>query len=739
MTSADSAPMPRLTRIYIRALILTALGSISLFALADQSPSFFIIGVVGSSIGYWYITQGPSSISRLSINALLAIVVVLGLINALRGNFSVDSFAFFSLLLLVLKLFDLRTPRDHGQILVLSLAIMIAAALTSNSMLTGVGVVLMGFVLIRGLMLFRLYALSTSPCSKAVFDPIGSVDLRSMQTIIGFVCSIVAILIFLVMPRSLGSSAFGQWGGAGAVSLTSGFADDVELGRPGRITSSPTPVLRMTVRDRNDRPVGNPNSRAIYLRGSVLTQYDNGHWVAQRDQDIPVTFRTRVIEQNQSVPIVNDNSRAQWTHEYSIIFDRPEQNYGYLFSPWKPLELKSSEFESRVGVDTQTRMILLSNQPINSYRVRTSNPEFETPEFPSGSQRPEIDDDGITIEIASLAQQILARAGVDPDPSSRSMRQDIQAVRALETHLRTQFTYTLDSEPIPAGRDATEWFLFGRQEGHCEYYASALTLMSRSVGVQARVVTGYVAAEYNDLTDSYMVRESNAHAWVEALVAPGFWRTFDGTPQSDFHDIHEPEPSFFRSISKLYETIEHAWVTAVIGYDTDSRSAVFGDMDPNLGLSTFANSLQDRFAAGRVQLFRKALITAGVIFVGTMILGLSLIFLLRMPVLESIRSRLGQLMARATSRSESSRTQLAAKQLTSLIHAKLADVGDPCPTGVPLRMHLDSLDHSQQPEFFGPLDQAVALMYAHEFEKNATHLGFVDRAQSFIRTLKAFR
>lgn len=738
MTPASTNPN-RLNRIYLRSILLAMLGSIALFAISDLTPSFFIIGLVGTSIGYWYAAQGPSTISRLAINALLAVVIVLGFTNALRGNFSVSSFAFFSLLLMILKLFDLRTPRDHGQILVLSLALVIAAALTSNSMPVGLGVFIMGFILIRALMLFRLYALTGIPDQPAPFNRIASTDLRSIQTITGFVCVIVAFLIFLIMPRSLGNNSLGQWGGAGAASLSTGFAEDVELGRPGRITDSPTPVLRVSITDRNDQPVGSDNSKAIYLRGSVLTQYNNGRWIAHSEQSIPTTFRTRIVQRDQSVPIVNDNSRANWTHEYNITFDRKNQNYGYLFTPWKPLELRPTTNQARVGIDPDTRMILLASKPVNSYRVRASNPEFQQPPPTTNRSSNPIDHAGITPNIEQLASQILTQAGIDPNSQTRAPADDIKAVRALENHLRSQFKYTLISEPVPPNRDATDWFLFDRKEGHCEYYASSLSLMTRSVGIPARVITGFVAAEYNDVTGSYTVRESNAHAWVEAMIAPNFWLAFDGTPQSDFHSIHEPDPSIARSIAKFYEALEHAWVTIVVGYDSDDRETVFGNINPNLGLESIATTLLDRIAVGRTRLLNKALITAGLIFSATMILGLALIFLTKSEIYAILKHYLSGLFTSSLNpvRRSKSQTERTAAQLTTQLYTHLQAQNAPCPAGRPLRLHIQSLEHPNH----SLMHDAADLLYQLRFAPvtNTFRSEFQYKAQTLITQLRALR
>ncbi len=724
---------PKLIRAYHRALLLTMLGSVLMFSIADLSLSFFIIGCVGSLVGYWYASQGPSTISRMAINSLLAVVVVLGITNALRGNFTVSTFAFFSLLLMILKLFDLRTPRDHGQILVLSLALLIAAALTSNSMPTGIGVFVMGFVFIRSMMYFRIYALAFKLPITPIDKPRTFTDLRSIQTVTGFVCAIVALLIFLAMPRSLGSSTLGQWGEVGN-ELTTGFADDVQLGRPGRITTSSKPVLRVSVSDRNDQPIGSESSRAIYLRGSVLTQYESGRWVSHKEQSIPTTFRTRIVEPDRSIPLVSDMSRAQWTQEYHITFDRQDQNYGYLFSPWKPLELKTLTSRARVGIDEETRMILLASQPVGSYRVRTIDTELIPSRPDQTVARPFVPQSGVTPQIKELAVSVLTRASIDPDPNTRPRAQDIQAVRALETHLRTQFSYTLVSEPVPSDKDATEWFLFERKQGHCEYYASALTLLARSVGVPARVITGYVAAEYNDVTGTYTVRESNAHAWVEAMVAPNFWRTFDGTPQSDFHEIHEPEPTLFRSIAKIYEAVEHAWITAVIGYDSDTRSAVFGDMDPNLGLQNVANTLQERLATGRTQLIRKALITAGLIFSITMLAGLAIILLLNLPAATAIRKRL-LIWIKLQRSAPTSTDERITNQLSRAVHHRLDTLGIPCPQGIPLRSHIETIEIQDHHQEWGVIPEATSLLYTHKYARSSDEQ-YIDRAQSLIDQLR---
>ncbi len=103
---------------------------------------------------------------------------------------------------------------------------------------------------------------------------------------------------------------------------------------------------------------------------------------------------------------------------------------------------------------------------------------------------------------------------------------------ALVQHLYGGYRYALRSHRR-AGRDPVEDFLFEHREGHCEFFASALALLGRAAGIPTRVVTGYRVAERSPLGGYYIVREQNAHAWVEAYIPGAGWRTFDATPGAE--------------------------------------------------------------------------------------------------------------------------------------------------------------------------------------------------------------
>lgn len=100
---------------------------------------------------------------------------------------------------------------------------------------------------------------------------------------------------------------------------------------------------------------------------------------------------------------------------------------------------------------------------------------------------------------------------------------------ATENWLQNGFTYGM-GYPFAEGRDPLEQFLAENPPAHCEFFATAMTLMLRARGIPARYVTGFLCFEFNPYGEFYTVRETNAHAWVEVYVAGTGWVTYDPTP-----------------------------------------------------------------------------------------------------------------------------------------------------------------------------------------------------------------
>ncbi len=105
-------------------------------------------------------------------------------------------------------------------------------------------------------------------------------------------------------------------------------------------------------------------------------------------------------------------------------------------------------------------------------------------------------------------------------------------------------------------------FLFTRRNGNCEYFAAAMTVMLRDVGVPARYVGGFLAGEYNDVGGDWIVRSSDAHVWVEVFF-PGFgWITFDPTPPGPAKSA-----GLLQRMGMYWDWFQYAWGEWVINYD----------------------------------------------------------------------------------------------------------------------------------------------------------------------------
>lgn len=131
----------------------------------------------------------------------------------------------------------------------------------------------------------------------------------------------------------------------------------------------------------------------------------------------------------------------------------------------------------------------------------------------------------------------------------------------IERHLRNEFRYTLRAGDAGA-RDPLAHFLFNTRSGYCEYFASAMAVMLRIQGIPSRVVTGFQSGYYNDISDSYVIRASDAHAWVEAWFEGRGWITFDPTPAAV-----APREGLFGRLDMYLDAMDSAWQQWVVGYD----------------------------------------------------------------------------------------------------------------------------------------------------------------------------
>jgi transglutaminase-like putative cysteine protease len=160
----------------------------------------------------------------------------------------------------------------------------------------------------------------------------------------------------------------------------------------------------------------------------------------------------------------------------------------------------------------------------------------------------------------------LAHAWADPEATPEAK------ARAIEQHLKKELGYGLASSSRGA-EQPVDHFLFESKRGHCELFASAMAIMLREVGIPSRNVTGFVGGTYNRFGGYYVVRQGEAHDWVEAYIdgPKAGWRTFDPTPGAP---LVAPDSGMLASSRDLGDVFARRWSSAVVSYDRRAQSSI---------------------------------------------------------------------------------------------------------------------------------------------------------------------
>jgi hypothetical protein len=153
---------------------------------------------------------------------------------------------------------------------------------------------------------------------------------------------------------------------------------------------------------------------------------------------------------------------------------------------------------------------------------------------------------------------------------TRGAAGDLAKARAVERYLRGAYGYSLFSGGEDSG---LEDFLFVRKEGNCEYFATAAAVLLRHAGVPSRLVSGFLASEFNEYGKFYDVRQSQAHAWTEAYIAGQGWTRLDATPAASSASFWGRR--FAGRLSRWVEAGSVNWYRHVIGYDNYAQRNTF--------------------------------------------------------------------------------------------------------------------------------------------------------------------
>lgn len=221
-------------------------------------------------------------------------------------------------------------------------------------------------------------------------------------------------------------------------------------------------------------------------------------------------------------------------------------------------------------------------------------------------------------------------------------RTAFQRALALERTFHEEFEYTLERRVTG---NHVEDFLFTVRAGHCEYFATAMVMLLRSMDIPCRIVNGYYSTEWNDRGGAFIVRQSTAHSWVEVFFDGYGWMTFDPTPPAG---VGGPPPMapWLVAYTRLADSLKLTWYRYIIDYDIEEQSGVMRAIWrlPRL-MRELTNRLQ-AFGSGSFEMRGHSytgLVTAGLLAAG---LGLIATFMfLRHRAHSARKGRSGLVMA----------------------------------------------------------------------------------------------
>lgn len=472
---------------------------------------------------------------------------------ALRQSFGYlvgrDPSVAFLYILVAIKFLETRTERDGTILVCLACFLTMTPFFYSQSLFAALAA--MPAVVLVGA---TLDVLSISPDSTRTFAPGAAVRRSATMILQGLP---IAMLLFVLFPRL----AQPLWGLPADHAARTGLSDSMRPGEISELSLSDAVAFRVEF----DGPA--PPNRDRYWRGPVFSRFDGAKWTPS-----PLNMAT------------NNTMATGPSIGYTVTIE--PNNRRWLFALDLPASLPRSPeisqdfagYGARVTRDQQ----ILVNKPIADTMqyvqrsvLRSSYPSTLPGEGPAnlelgrGNER--------TIAFARELRE------ANPDP-----RAFISAI--LRKFHDEEYVYTL-APPFYVS-NPVDLFMFDGRRGFCEHFASAFVIMLRAGGIPARVVTGYQGGTMNPRGGYMIVRQSDAHAWAEALI-DGQWQRFDPTaavspsrieiglggalPSADIPFLARIEGTWLGNVQLMWDAFNYDWRRNVVGFNRDRQRSLFRD------------------------------------------------------------------------------------------------------------------------------------------------------------------
>jgi hypothetical protein len=452
--------------------------------------------------------------------------------------------------LAVARTLTARTNRDYLYLAAIASVELLAAALLSIDF---------GFFLSLALfLLFAMAALTGAEIRRSMGRATATARgglrrfhsrLAALSVSIALGILATAAGLFFILPRTA-EAAFSRFARRAHVP---GFADQVTLGQMGGIRNTSRAAMHIRIWSSQD-------PGPLKWRGAALGDFDGRRW------SNPVRQGAYIRVENGHADLEDiDRGRGRRLN-YHVDFDALDGEALFFAGLPEKVDLRSAYL-----VRSAEGNYTLSGRPPDRFHYDAYSLLDEPPEAPSWRYPPPVLPlkererylelpDRLDARIPALARAMAGAAG-----------SDVERARAIETALGRGYRYWLKG-PDRETADPLADFLFTRRQGYCEYFASAMAVLLRTLGIPARLATGFQSGEYNPITELWVVRASDAHSWVEAWMPGRGWSTFDPTPP----DAEARRPGLLARASLYLDAAQIFWEEWVVGYD-EGRQGTLAD------------------------------------------------------------------------------------------------------------------------------------------------------------------
>lgn len=554
-------------------------------------------------IGAWFLENSKWQISERFGTILIVFIVPLfyfGWKNRFFGSGSTTSniagtLAGMILILAAIKLLQKKSDKDWIFLYLISFFEVLLAAGLSISPLYLASFILYLLVSICAVILFEIR--KTSRIVKNGRSE--EIKLRRLpMTAISLLVLIIALAspLFFVLPRVGGA---GSGNNSNNLSNITGFSDSVRLGAIGRLKQNDEIVMRARLDKMDER-----NLKNLRWRGVALDTFDNKSWSKSKN----LTDELIVKSSNDNLIIKNNEPIIRKEKDFFVFgYSSTEEDITVqtvylepidpliLFTLARPVAIQGN-LQNVVRDSEDAVTFTRSGFDRLSYKVYSdrSLPDIKTLKNDSENYLPKDKrylqlPDKMDERIPQLAAQITGNSNNRYDKA-----------KAVEKYLQTQFGYTLEMKAD--GDQPLADFLFNVREGHCEYFATAMAIMLRTQGIATRIVNGFQQGEYNETADVFVIRQKDAHSWVEVYFPKeDAWIPFDPTPFAGQSSGTVSNNGIAGSFNRYLEALETFWIQYFVSYDNQEQRSLMRSLknsfnDYQAKTSAWATETQHRLS-----------------------------------------------------------------------------------------------------------------------------------------------